>query len=193
MNILTERPPETVLVAGRETPIRTDFRWGVRFEQAVRGGAGAEELLALWFDEIPEDRAAAVAAALWFYCCGDVPEERPEEPEWEPLYDFGEDAGSIMASFSAAYGVDLSTARMHWWTFRTLLRDLPSESEFKRLTALRGMDLSGLDGEQKCRLKKLQSSVRLRRNAPVSLEERDERWRRRVGAVFRRAGERHGA
>jgi hypothetical protein len=174
-------------------PIRTDFRCGIRFELAVLRGAGPRELLEIWYDEPPLDRGAALMAALAFYCCGELPAPSGAGEPGEPAYDFEEDAGAILASFSAAYGIDLTRARLHWWTFRALLRSLPADSEFRRLTALRTADGSGLDREQRARLRRVQNAVRLRRGAAMSLRERDEAWRARVGGLFERAGEAHGA
>lgn len=193
MNILTDRPPDTVNVSGRQVPVRTDFRQGILFEQAALRGAGAEELLGIFFEEIPEDREGALAAALRFYCCGETPAAVCRAGPAEPVYDFGEDAGTIMASFSAVYGVDLASARMHWWTFRALLRALPPESAFGRLVALRTMDVTGLDEASRRRVQRAQQAVRLRTGGARSLRDRDEAWRRRIDERFRKAGENHGA
>ena len=181
MSILTERPPDSVPVHGHSVPVYTDYRAWIRFETLALNGAGARELMATVFPEPPQDAAPALEAALWFYRCG-----REEEPEegGEPAYDFEQDAGEIMASFSAAYGVDLGTADMHWWTFRALMQCLPEDTALARLMYIRTADLSDLPDGERRRLGKIRAKFAVKR-PKKTLTERDEAW---IRAARRAAG-----
>ena len=105
MNILTDQLPETVLVAGQEHKINTDFRVSIRFEEMIQDKNITEEQrffmeellnipefdgdekkarllakynsgLALYYQEIPEDLDGAISQMLWFYQCGKTEEQK---------------------------------------------------------------------------------------------------------------------
>lgn len=105
MNILTDQLPETVLVAGQEHKINTDFRVSIRFEEMIQDKNITEEQrffvedilnipefdvdekkarllakynsgLVLYYPEIPEDLDGAISQMLWFYQCGKTEEQK---------------------------------------------------------------------------------------------------------------------
>lgn len=46
---------------------------------------------------------------------------------------------------SAAYGIDLTTDKVHWWRFKALLHALPPETPLGKIVEIRGKDTSGMD------------------------------------------------
>lgn len=89
-----------------------------------------EQLLTLYFpDGIPADRDAALEAVNAFFAGGKTPEKTEDDaPPKPPLYSYAVDAEAITAEFQRVYGIDLSTAELHWWRFRALLHGLITHS-----------------------------------------------------------------
>lgn len=79
MNLLTTPLPYAVKVGGREVPINTSFRVGMRFELlALDDQLTPENILTTFFgDNWPQPYDEAVKQALWFYCLG-KPHEKEE-------------------------------------------------------------------------------------------------------------------
>ena len=161
------------MIAGRAYPIRTDFRVAVRYAMAAMDGSLTEELFyRLWFPaERPEDLDAALDAVGQFYNLG----KPVEEDRHGPIpYSFREDAGPIYAAFRRHYGLDLGTARLHWWQFRALLEGLFTHS-FRQRVGYRTAELRGLDAGERAEL--------LRYRALYALEDQGEDLRSHLAAL----------
>jgi hypothetical protein len=112
------------MVDGGIYPIRTDYRAGIAYSMAALGGSlTPQRLLEIWFPcQAPADFAAAQEAVNAFYRRA---EGGPDGGKDGPIpYSYLADAGAIFAAFQRVYGVDLSTATMHWWRFSALLEGL---------------------------------------------------------------------
>ena len=102
------------------------------------------------FREIPQNEAGHFQGVLDFYFCGDPPRgDEPAPPE--RLLDWKKDALRIWGDFRVYAGIDLFTARMHWWQFMSNYRSVdmrrisdPTEREryadIKRAVALDPVD-----------------------------------------------------
>ena len=53
------------------------------------------------------------------------------------------------AAFQQAYGIDLTTAKMHWWRFRALFAALPEDTRMFQILHARSVDLSRLEGAER--------------------------------------------
>lgn len=169
--------PETVEVNGRTVPVETNFRMGIAVEQELltREEPDLAGLLARFYpDGVPADLPAALEAMTAFWRGAD---ETAETPKAAPAgkggrwYDFAQDADVLLSSFLTCYGLDLSTVRLHWWTFRRLMLNLPADSPFMQRVHYRVADLSKLGKEERKRYRKLKELYRVR-----------EPIRRRTGA-----------
>ena len=73
-NMLTEKLPESVVVAGMEYPIRAGFRTGILFEELMHSQKSDEDkisgMLALYYPTLPENLFGAVDAAIGFLPAG---------------------------------------------------------------------------------------------------------------------------
>lgn len=80
----------------------------------------------------PEEEVDAFKALVEFYTAG--PQEvsdRPGSSRTEELaLDYVTDGPAIVAAFQQAYGIDLTTAKLHWWRFKALMSNLPSNGFF---------------------------------------------------------------
>ncbi len=65
-------------------------------------------------------------------------------------FDYQCDAPYIIAAFQQTYGIDLTSAKIHWWRFRALLSGLLSEEcLFARIVRWRTADLTELDDAER--------------------------------------------
>lgn len=171
-----DAPPVDVTIGGRVLPVDSDFRMGVAIElEALSGKPDAAGLLRRFFlGEIPADVPAAAEAMLAFYRGPDAEERRAGDGRKGRWYDYAQDADAIKASFLAAYRIDLTTARLHWWLFRALLLHLPPETPFMTRVRYRSADLKQLSGAERKHYRKMQQIYALeRRSVPQTTEERD--------------------
>ena len=121
-------PPKTVTVEGREYPIRWDFETAFRFMEYVDRSEDDDEtflntVLSLWYPLIPENRDAAMEAAVTFYCGGTPPKKGYYAPAFPPQT-CRED---FYLAFLSRYGIDLNKQTLHWWIFRRLAEGLRKE------------------------------------------------------------------
>ena len=155
MNLLTTPLPYAVKVGGREVPINTSFRVGMRFELlALDDQLTPENVLTTFFgDNWPQPYDEAVKQALWFYCLGKPHEkEETDKQNLKPSrrsYDFEIDADALYTSFREAYGIDLLQEDLHWWAFRELMLGLPDDTPFKQRVYYRTGSTEGMSAKQK--------------------------------------------
>lgn len=174
MSILTEPMPELVSVDGRLFQIVTDFRPWLTFEANIMDKSIHPVVLvessidALYVNPPKGNARVHYAAALfgkliWFYRCG-----RPEKAEHRSggspcarAYDFEQDAALILAAFQQAYGIDLTTEKMHWWRFRALFEALPDSCRICKIMEYRTADTSDMPDKTKALYEKMQEKYRL--------------------------------
>ena len=105
--------------------------------------------------------------------------------------DFSEDMDYIEASFMSDYGIDLTTEKMHFWKFYTLLEGL-SNSELgnccvlNRVRNLRTFDLSQIkDSKERERLAKAKEMVSLKNDKhEVELTEQQKESMRKLDEII---------
>ena len=138
MNILTDTPPESVLIGETEYPIRADFRTALRMIMAFESSdltSQEKQIVTLenFYPTLPDDIAGAVERLGWFLNGG----EEKEEVDSSRVYSFEHDANYIFSAFRQTHGIDLATAQLHWWTFLALFMDLGQDTFFCQLVGLR--------------------------------------------------------
>ncbi|CAK0743265.1 conserved hypothetical protein [Gammaproteobacteria bacterium] len=159
-NILLSPPPEVVNISGEDYPINSDFRVVLRFYELQRDGRVFERhkgivALKLFFPRIPPDFASAYERIGYFISCGrEAPQARKAAKR--PDFDFYYDAPLIVSSFWACYGIDLSTARLHWWIFSALLSGLGEDTALRRVIRIRTQSEEGLSPQAKLELREAQ-------------------------------------
>lgn len=159
MNLLTTPLPYAVKVGGREVPVNTSFRVGMRFELlALDDQLTPENVLTTFFgDNWPQPYDEAVKQALWFYCLGKPHEkEETDKQNLKPSrrsYDFEIDADALYTSFREAYGIDLLQEDLHWWAFRELMLGLPDDTPFRQRVYYRTGSTEGMSAKQKSSLR----------------------------------------
>ena len=152
MNILTDRLPDGIVVAGREYPIRTDFQTWIRFEllalddQMDMAGKVASMLeLVFGAGKIPPTLQETMAAIQNFYAGAPESTEQAGAEKAAPheaIYSFAHDADYIYSAFWAQYGIDLQAAKLHWWQFKALFKSLSGENMIVKIMEYRSVNLA---------------------------------------------------
>jgi hypothetical protein len=138
--MLTDSLPSSVQIGGREYPVETDFRAGVKFEALMYEDIPDEEKVAraigIYFEQPPHEPIDDVVdAILDFYRCGKPPVSVGSSQQ---VYSFSYDWDAIYASFLAAYGIDLLDVEyLHWYKFRSMLLALPKDSALMEIIGWR--------------------------------------------------------
>lgn len=175
INLLYEPLPESITADGEEYPIVTDFREWFRFADMIHDNSLSSEekllLMAEWLLEQPELITSELVRAVFdFYgaklLAPDPPnydgEDEAEQPPQRPVFDWKYDAKYLLADFRRYYGIDLLTAEMHWWEFRSLFAALPDDSLCQKRIAYRSADLSQIkDSKRRAEIARIQQLIAL--------------------------------
>ena len=151
----------------------------------MSGSLTDRELLDIWFiGKLPSDFSAAKEAISKFYKRGKEPRKRENEGQ-APIYSFREDAEAIIAAFQKEYGIDLTTASMHWWRFSALLEGLITDSFTDRVQYRACNPDSIKSKDLRAKYQKLKAEYALDRHGkrverPTTLEEYNALLRRRA-------------
>lgn len=187
MNLLIDKPPNTVMIGGAEYRINTDFRASILFELLMQDEDVSEyekviQSLQLYFEEYPdgEDVVDVFKAIVWFYRCGRTDKERKKEPTGEDAeggrpqraYSFDYDDEYIYAAFRQQYGINLATVKyLHWWEFRAMFKALDHNCEFVKIMGYRTSKITKeMSKTEKAFLRKMKSVHAL----PMSEKEQEE-------------------
>lgn len=178
--------PETVEVGGRAVKVDTDFRVGVAIEQ--ESTALEPDILSLlnafYLENIPRPVEEAVQKMIEFYSHQDRGEEKGNDrgKQAKRAYDFTQDADALLSSFLDAYGLDLSTAKIHWWTFKRLLCNLPTETPFMQRVYYRTADTKKMSKSERKHVEKMRRLYALKatERAGKSAEELDKDYLEKV-------------
>lgn len=113
----------SVLVDGKDYPIRTDFRWWLCFARTLKSAKALPEFDFIYENaNAPADRKAGLSALMEFYN-PPAPLPRPDGSGGK-VVDFEQDADLIFAAFRERYGIDLADDDLHWHKFLALFRGL---------------------------------------------------------------------
>lgn len=158
-DLLTDALP-TVWHGRRIDP---DFRHMVRLSAAYSHGeveadpeAFALQLCGQFYTErfSPSDLQEKYSWLIEFYCAGEQAAEpaaaKPaSKPDTGPAFDYRCDAPYIVAAFQQAYGIDLTTAHLHWFRFRALFAALPEDTLMAKIINWRTLDLADYEGSMR--------------------------------------------
>ena len=196
--------PKIIIIDGVKTPVDPDFRIMCEYSEAVSrndssGLAGIASRF--FFAGLPEgvtEKAAAMAMTD-FYAAGLAPgggkkSSAMENPE--PCFDFEEDEVYFYAAFLSEYGIDLNTAKLHWYDFCALFRGLPDECRLKRIIGIRSESLKDIKSTaEKARVQRLKSIFALKRKRPQrykNVAERDNAMLAEIERIHCEARQKRG-
>lgn len=148
MNILLDRTPKSVLLAGHEVKISSDFRIGIRFEILMDSNKSdiekVNKALELYYGYVPDAVSEAIDQMLWFFRCGETSNETKKgKQSMKRLYSYEYDQYLIYTAFLYYYGIDLSNIKyLHWWKFKKMFTELPEDSQMKKAMLFRTIRIS---------------------------------------------------
>lgn len=102
----------------------------------------------------------------------------------EKTIDFHQDAALIRSAFYRAYGIDLTTQKIHWFLFAELLADLPKDTALMRTVDIRSRPLpkpTKYNRDEIAELQKAKARVAIK----VSDEKREAAFAKSIKNVFR--------
>ena len=149
MNMLLERVPDSVTIAGTRYSINTDFRVWIKFEKLLTESGDDndevfESILQLLFKEKippPEHAQETVDSILWFYNCGKEVTGKGSSGK-KDVFSYDYDDGYIVAAFKQQYGIHLNAEEMHWWEFHAYMLSLSEDTEFVKIMGYRAVEIT---------------------------------------------------
>ena len=188
--------PKTLHINGVSVPIDPDFRIMCGYSAAMseKNREKACELAGkFYFAGLPEGvtEKAAADAMTDFYISGLAPKAKERKlssvsESCEPCFDFEEDEAYFYAAFLSEYGIDLNTARLHWFDFCGLFRGLPDECKLKQIIGIRAERLGDIKSSaEKSRVMRLKRIFGLKRKQAQRFKNTAERDRAMLDEVER--------
>lgn len=131
--------------------INTDFQIGVQVNIMFDDEELSDEEKSTYFiyllfgnddgtvREFPDSEQELEDLTIWFLNGWHHDKKAPGSVEEKrKLVDYFIDQGRIYADFMHNYGININTAKMHWWEFQWLLWNMPHEhSSFKQVIEIR--------------------------------------------------------
>ena len=138
MKIITDDLPKGVFGKGIYYPLRTDFRIWLKFAQLLEDltPENAAKAFAVCYTKImPKNPEEALSLLCEFFSGGEIPKTKSKSGK--QLISFVKDEELIYASFLMQYKIDLTDAKMHWWKFLALFRNLGKDTPVMQVASLR--------------------------------------------------------
>lgn len=194
-DLLTNELPTTVKVRGVDYPISWDFRTGIKLDGILRSDLEEpqklERMLYLYYgkEHIPPDVSQAIDQVIWFYRCGELPDDEEEEKRKrryirrkskEPACVLTQDAPYVYAAFMEQYGIDLTSIEsMHWWKFMSLFESLGDGTKMSKIMYYRQASTSGMSKERRAFLNEMKKIYRIKNTGQkkLTLQQRNQRWK----------------
>ena len=153
MNILTSKLPDSVVIDGKSYKINTDFRVWIEIESVFSDSSLSHagklaKMLRLCYRTLPPSLGAAVDGMMSFYCQNNTEKKKGKEKNARPIFSFDYDSELIYCAFYREYGIDLQTARIHWWKFMALFKGLGDENKICQIMQYRAVNLDNIKSDE---------------------------------------------
>lgn len=171
--------------------INTDFKVGILLSLLMEDDDIPDDLRflqafnLLYKEKVPDDENVAIRGLMWFLSCGRseicYADGYQDEKQKEPCIDFNQDHMDIWGAFWAR-GIDLTTAKMHWFKFMSAIGNL-GDCPLSNKMSYRATDVSKMHGDTKKYYKELKDKYKVRKI--ITVEEMDK--------LLKKAEEKHGS
>lgn len=149
---LYEELPKFVVVSGVEYPVNTDFRFWINFQNVFLSqddiNQKSKKISKIMKKIGLPITKESLDAMLGFYV-GESIENASREKSNGQYFDFEKDSEYIFSAFLESYGIDLTTAQLHWWQFKALFKSLPEDCQMCKIMMYRAVDLKNVPAEQR--------------------------------------------
>ena len=133
--------PTGIEVGGVFYALNTDFRIWIEFTRAASENDVA--LRSIFKNQQPEGNDW-VPAAMEFAASENETPAKGKAKSSRIILDLIRDGDYIVGAFMQAYGIDLTTAHMHWHLFLALLRSLPKDCKLCEIMGYRSFTKNDL-------------------------------------------------
>ena len=142
----------------RGLTINTSYKYGILISSLFDDDELEDEekvyiaLKLLYKDEIEIDKIKdATEGLFWYMSLGKNEWHLKEDNNGnnEPAIDYLQDSHDIYATFLGYFNIDLNKDDLHYWSFISLLSNLPDKCPLSSKIGFRTVDLSKLKGETK--------------------------------------------
>jgi len=190
-----QKPPEFLIISGKEYPVNTDFRIWMNLQSECLNKSDDEctKSIINFTQELGLPlNIESVNAVLEFYSGGKPDKSKSEaeknhKKEKSPrIFDFQHDEELFVSAFRSQYNIDLRTVRLHWWDFLALFKGLSKDETISEIMGYRGMDLSKCDKYSKSRYRKLKEKYSLDIKHYDSLDERNNAMKDKIKQLQKR-------
>jgi hypothetical protein len=153
--------------------IRTSFRIGMQICLCFDDNELTDEeklsiaLNLLYGNGIPEINVA-MDGLSWYMSCG--MKQNKETTNNKTLFYWDFDAPRLYSSFLQTYGIDLTTADIHWFKFIAMMGSLNKDSALSQAIEIRNYDTKDLKGKAKLDMIKMKKSL----TPPVELSDEEQ-------------------
>jgi hypothetical protein len=170
MNILIDELPEKVEIEGEEIKINTDFRNVLLYFRLLKDKdldetEKLEISINLFFSSVPKDIEKAIKYINEEYI-PNFPMRKARKTDQrfseKAVFDFGQDADLIFASFWQEYKINLSKEKMHWKIFKALFDGLGEETALRRVMEFRRMKPNDMPKDRRAELLELQKDLSIK-------------------------------
>lgn len=150
--------PRNIEINDRAYSIDTDFRAWIRFEEVVQDDNIADGMkLLIASDFVSLDRSAyeensqedIMDALFSFYRMYKPVLKASTSRNDEVAYKYTSDIGYVYSAFLQQYGINILTANMHWFEYKSLFDSLTDSTKFIQIVGYRTQSVKGMSPEQK--------------------------------------------
>ena len=177
--------PEYITVDNKQYAIHTDFRNWVKIDELLFSGLLTNkklaEILALCYKELPPNPEAALKEIINFHHLNRPFKKSSGKGSQKRIISFVADEQYVSAAFLSEYKIDLNTAQMHWFKFKSLFDGLPPTQKICEIMNIRSVDIGTIkDKQSKSQYRKLKHMYRLPDNRTEEEKDAD------IGNMFAR-------
>lgn len=168
--------------------IDTDFRAWIRFEEVMSDDRIKDNLkLIIASDFVGLDSHAfkkhsqedIMSALFSFYRMYKPILKASTSQNTATPYKYSSDIGYVYSAFLQQYGINILTAKLHWFEYKSLFDSLTDATKFIQIVGYRTQDTSKMEKEQKTQADKLKKLYQI---TDEDYEEEEERTPQQIEA-----------
>lgn len=180
--------PKTIEIDSIVYSIDTDFRAWIRFEEIMSDDRIKDNLkLIIASDFVGLDENAfnihsqedIMSALFSFYRMYKPILKASTSKNEETSYKYSSDIGYVYSAFLQQYGINILTAKLHWFEYKSLFDSLTDATKFIQIVGYRTQDTSKMEKEQKIEANKLKKLYQI---TDEDYEEEEERTPQQIEA-----------
>lgn len=183
--------PTAITINNIEYPIQTDFRYWIEFQQLISAKTTETERSEKLLEFINEMGLPLIKESIEAILCffaGATRENTEAGGSNKPVFDFEQDSEYIYSAFLTQYNIDLTTAKMHWWKFKSLFKSLSNDLEFGKIMMYRSINIKDVPKEHKSFYQQMKQRYALHTNKQMTSIEYAQYMKDYIDKRYKEAG-----